>query len=81
MEHEAAERWALAVAETLRAERGIAGRSQAEVERVTGITRSSYRLYEAAKRQPDAVQLAKIADAFRVSFVHLMAEIERRATS
>ena len=80
MEQEEQRRWAKAVAATLRAERGVAGLSQAEVERLTGISRSSYRLYEEAKRQPDMVQLARIAEVFKVPFVHLVAEIDRRAT-
>ena len=81
MEQEKAQRWAKAVADTLKAERGIAGFSQAEVERVTGISRSSYRRYEDAERQPDAVQLAQIAEAFGISMVHLISEVQRRATS
>lgn len=81
MEQEEAQRWADALAATLRAERGVADKSQAEVERLTGISRSSYRLYEEAKRQPDTVQLAKIAEAFGVSWLYLMSEVQRRATS
>lgn len=81
MEREELERWARAVAETLRAERGVAGLSQAEIERRTGITRSSYRLYEQALRQPDVTQLAHIAEAFGVPFARMMGEIERRAAS
>lgn len=81
MEQDEAQRWADALAATLRAERGVADKSQAEVERLTGISRTSYRLYEDAKRQPDAVQLARIAEAFGVTFVYLMGEVERRAKS
>ena len=79
MEQELQQRWAEAVAATLRAERGVAGLSQAEVERLTEISRSSYRLYEEGKRQPDAVQLARIAEASRISWLDLVSEIERRA--
>lgn len=70
--------WKEAVAETLRAERGAAGLSQAEVERRTGITRSSYRLYELAKRDPSVLQMAALAEEFGILFSRLMAEIERR---
>lgn len=78
MEQRELERWAQAVAAALRAERGVAGLSQAEVERRTGITRTSYRLYELGKRQPDVTQLAQIAEAFGISFSRLMAAIEQR---
>ena len=81
MEQRERELWAAAVAATLRAERGVAGLSQAEVERKTGITRTSYRLYELGSRQPDMVQLATIANAFRISPVHLISEIQRRANA
>ena len=81
MEHEEQLKWEAAVAATLRAERGVAEISQAEAERRTGISRSSYRLYEEGKRQPDAVQLAKIAEAFGIPLTHLISEIARRATS
>lgn len=73
------EKWAQAVARALRATRAEAQLSQAEVERKTGITRSSYRLYESGDRSPTAIQLAAIAQAFGVSFSTLMGEIERRA--
>lgn len=78
MEQEQAKKWALAVAVTLRSERAIAQLSQAEVSRATGISRSSYRLYEEGERQPDAVQLAMIAEAFGVRLSHLINEVERR---
>lgn len=78
MEQSLKDTWAEAVAAALRAERGVAGISQAEVERRTGITRSSYRLYEQGERQPDVVQLAGIAEAFGIPFSRLMFEIERR---
>ena len=73
-------RWREAIAATLRAERGIAGFSQAEMERRTGITRSSYRYYEKAERLPDMVALAKIAEALGVSLSRIVGEIERRAS-
>lgn len=79
MDQEQLEQWVAVVAATLRAERGIAGISQAEVERRTGITRSSYRLYELGKRQPDVGQLALIAEAFGVSVARLVSEAQRRA--
>lgn len=79
MEQVDRDRWAAALAATLRAERGVARLSQAEVERRTGITRTSYRLYEEGKRQPDMVQLAVIAEAFGVSPLRLVREVERRA--
>lgn len=79
MEQVDRDRWAAALAATLRAERGVARLSQAEVERRTGITRTSYRLYEEGKRQPDLVQLAVIAEAFGVSPLRLVREVERRA--
>ena len=78
MEQREREIWAEAVAATLRAERGVAGLSQAEVERRTGITRTSYRLYEMGKRQPDMVQLAGISDCFGIPLSRLSAEIQRR---
>lgn len=52
--------------------------SQAEVARRTGITRSSYRLYEAGKRSPNVPQLVAIARAFRVPLMRLVTEFERR---
>lgn len=79
MEQHELEQWAQAVAAALRAERGVAGISQAEVERRTGITRTSYRLYEMGIRNPDITQLAHIAEAFGISFSRLMAAIEQRA--
>jgi len=68
------------VAATLRAERGVAGLSQADVERLTGITRSSYRFYELGTREPSLTQLARIAEAFGISPGRLVSEIERRAS-
>ena len=79
MEHDQEARWINAVAETLRAERGIAGLSQAEAARRSGITRSSYRYYEQGVRQPSVDQVAAIAEAFGVTFLHLVAEVQRRA--
>lgn len=72
-------RWSRATAETLRSERGIANQTQAETSRRTGITRTSYRLYELGERTPNAIQLASIAEAFEIPFSRLAAEIERRA--
>lgn len=74
------QRWVAAVAATLRAERGVAGFGQAALARRAGISRSSYRLYEEATRNPDVLQLAQIAEALGVPFSHLMAEIDRRAS-
>lgn len=68
------------MAATLRAERGVAGLSQAEAGRRSGIARTSYRLYEEGLRQPDLVQLARIVEAFGISTVRFMAEVERRAS-
>lgn len=79
MEQHEEVRWATAVAETLRAERSVARLTQAEVSRRTEIARTSYRLYEEGKRQPDLVQLAKIVEAFGISFTGFIAEVERRA--
>lgn len=79
MEQEQEQKWARAVGETLRAERGIARQTQAETSRKAGITRTSYRLYETGERSPTAVQLAVIAQAFGITFSKLLAEIERRA--
>lgn len=78
MEREEQRRWEKAVAEALRAERSAAHLSQAAVSRKTGITRSSYRLYEEAVRQPDAVQLAQIAEAFGIPLSRLVLEMQRR---
>jgi transcriptional regulator with XRE-family HTH domain len=71
--------WIAAVAATLRAERGAAALSQAEVSRRTGIARTSYRLYETGERQPDMVQLAEIARVFGVRLSSLVVEMERRS--
>lgn len=79
MEQEARRRWAKEVADTLRAERGISGLSQAAIERKAMISRSSYRLYEEAERQPNTVQLAQIAEALGIPVSRLFDEIERRA--
>lgn len=79
MEQREREIWAAAVAATLRAERGVAGLSQAEVERRTGIARTSYRLYELGQRQPDMVQLATLAGAFGIPLSRMIAEAQRRA--
>lgn len=78
MEQEEVKKWALATASALRAMRGEAGLSQVDVERRTGITRTSYRMYERADRQPTVVQLAAISEAFGISFSRLMAEISSR---
>lgn len=78
MEHDLERRWSDAVAETLRAERAVAKLNQVQVADRTGISRSSYRLYEEGKRQPTAVQLAAIAEAFRVRLSYLVSEMERR---
>lgn len=81
MKHIDAEKWKAAVASTLRAERAVAELSQARVSELAQVARTSYRLYEEGKRQPDAVQLAAIAAAFNVRFSYLLGEIERRATN
>lgn len=74
-----AKKWEAAVASTLRAERAVAELSQVQVSQRAQIARTSYRLYEEGKRQPDAIQLAAIAAAFGVRFSYLIGEIERRA--
>lgn len=79
MEHEEEMVWRKAVAETLRAERAIAGLNQVQVSQRTGIARTSYRFYERGERQPDAVQLAAIAEVFGIPFSRLYSEIDRRA--
>lgn len=66
-----------AVAETLRSIRGVAGISQAEMERRTGIARTSYRLYEKGQRQPDVNALARIVEACGTSLTSVMGDIER----
>ena len=65
------------VAETLRSIRGVAGISQAEMERRTGIARTSYRLYEKGQRQPDINALARIVEACETSLTSVMEDIER----
>ncbi|HZL06890.1 MAG TPA: helix-turn-helix transcriptional regulator [Coriobacteriia bacterium] len=80
MEHEQEGKWSRAVAATLRSERGVARMNQVETARKAGISRSSYRLYEKEERQPTAVQLAAISDAFGVTLVHFVAEVARRAS-
>lgn len=72
------EKWIAAIAATLRAERGVAGLSQAEVSRRTGIARTSYRFYEEGERQPDVLQLAAISEAFGKPLSELIAEVVRR---
>jgi len=79
MEREEEQRWIDAMSATLRAERAIAGCNQAELARRTGIARTSLRLYEEGRRQPDVIQLAVIADALHITVGHLVAEAERRA--
>lgn len=79
MEQEDRARWEAAVADTLSAERGIAKLNQVEAAKRAGIARTSYRLYEQGERQPDAVQLAAIAEAFGIPFVYLLSEVDRRA--
>ena len=78
MERKDQEKWIAAMAATLRAERGDAALSQAEVERRTGITRTSYRMYESGRRSPDALGLALIAEAFGILPSRLISEAERR---
>ncbi|MFD6093680.1 helix-turn-helix domain-containing protein [Oerskovia sp. NPDC060338] len=78
MERTEEEKWIAAIAATLRAERGVAGLSQAEVSRRTGIARTSYRFYEEGERQPDVLQLAAISEAFGMSLSQLIAEVVRR---
>lgn len=70
--------WESAVADALSAERGVAKLNQVEAARRADIARTSYRLYEQGRRQPNAAQLAAIADAFGISFPYLMGEIKRR---
>lgn len=72
-------RWVAAVAATLRAERGVAALSQAEAGRRAGIARTSYRLYEEGKRQPDVVQVARICEAFGIPVPYFVSEVARRA--
>lgn len=79
MEQEKQRLWAAAIAATLRAERGVADLSEAELARRTGISRTSYRKYESAERMPNAVQLATIAEAFGITMTHLVSEASRRA--
>lgn len=79
MEQRERKKWEQAVARSLRAMRGEAGLSQAEVERRTKIARTSYRMYETGERQPTVVQLAEIAEALGISFSQLMSEINRRS--
>lgn len=78
MEREEERRWERAVADAIAAERAVARLSQAAAARKAGIARTSYRLYEEAERQPDMVQLAKIAEAFGIPLSKLMAEVVRR---
>lgn len=80
MEHEEERKYLAAVAAALRSARGDAAISQAEVERRTGITRSSYRLYEEGVRAPNAAYLVSIARAFGISFTKLAAEIDRKVS-
>jgi len=79
MEQQEEDAWRTAVAETLRAERAVAGLNQSQVSQRTGISRTSYRFYESGERNPDAVQLAIIAEAFGIPFSRLYSEIDRRA--
>lgn len=81
MDQEEMDRWVAATAATLRAERAAAGISQAQVAERTGIARTSYRFYELGERNPDTVQIAKIAEVFGVTVSYLLGEIERRANA
>lgn len=78
MEQADERRYLDAVSAALRSARGVAGLSQAEVERRTGITRTSYRLYEDGKRAPSVTYLIEISRAFGIPFPKLAAEIDRR---
>lgn len=78
-QNEREKRWAEAVAATLRAERAVAGLSQAETAERANIARTSYRLYEEGKRNPNVPQLVSIAATFKIPFSSLIGDIERRA--
>lgn len=80
MKHIDPKKWEAAVASTLRAERAAAELSQVQAAERANIARTSYRLYEEGKRQPNAVQLAALATVFGIRFSTLLGEIERRAT-
>ena len=52
------------------------GWDQAEIAQKTGINRSSWSRLENGETAPDAIQLAKIADAFGMKSKELFAEVD-----
>lgn len=48
------------------------------MSRLTGIARTSYRLYELGDRMPDIPQVAMIAEALGITIDRFTAEVARR---
>lgn len=70
----------IALAEQIRAERGVARLSQLEVCRRTGLARSTYVRVETAERDIDLTQLAVIAPVFGLTVSELVRRAEQRLT-
>lgn len=73
-----AERWDVATADTIRAERAAARLSQAQVAELAGIPRTTYVRYETGERKPNIAQVAAIAQALNVPFSSFIRRIEER---
>ncbi len=74
------ERWAAAIAETIRAERAAARLSQAELAKKADIPRVTFTRYETGVRRPNLVQIAQIAEALGISASTFTRRVEERAS-
>lgn len=72
------ERWADAVAETIRAERAAAQFTQAELASRAGIPRITYIRYETGERKPNVAQVAAIAQALGMLASTFLARVQTR---
>lgn len=72
------DKWAEAVAETLRAERAAAQLSQAELASKAGIPRVTYIRYETGQRVPNVAQVFRIARALGIPVSVFSRRIEER---
>lgn len=72
------ERWADAVADTIRAERAAAQLTQAELAARAGIPRITYIRYESGERKPNVAQVAAIAEALGMRTSTFLARVQAR---
>lgn len=72
------ERWADAVADTIRAERAAAQLTQAELAARAGMPRITYIRYETGERKPNVAQVAAIAEALRMMPSTFLARAQAR---